>query len=260
MGILLLALCFSCVRSKPALSVDEADARKTEPVTPAEPVSPEVGEAPTKKPAQEAQPETVEKPHSSTVYIDPEGDDRPQTQSLIEASRAEKARRAKASEPVAVITNKNLSQFNKGKVTIVDPKVGSEKDPGAAALSQEEEKWRKRGLDIRLRWKEASERVRQLELDTAGWRRRFYAENDASIRDRQIKPEWDRTLDELRQARIAVETAQKDLTAFLEEGRAAGALPGWLREGAELEPPPPPASPGPTDAIAPPIAEIDPRS
>ena len=30
--------------------------------------------------------------------------------------------------------------------------------------------------------------------------------------------------------------AKAELEAFLEEGRRAGALPGWLREGAEQEP------------------------
>jgi len=36
---------------------------------------------------------------------------------------------------------------------------------------------------------------------SAGWRRRFYAENDPYARDSQIKPEWDRVLDRLGKAR-----------------------------------------------------------
>ncbi len=35
----------------------------------------------------------------------------------------------------------------------------------------------------------------QLEKEAAGWRRRFYAEDDPYVRDGQIKPEWDRVLD-----------------------------------------------------------------
>jgi hypothetical protein len=33
-----------------------------------------------------------------------------------------------------------------------------------------------------------------------------------------------------------VETAKQELATFLEEGRSAGALPGWLDEGIEDEP------------------------
>lgn len=265
MGILLAILSASCARAaKPVVTAEEP--KSEAPVTPAEPVTSDA--APAQEPAEPAAPtvpvaarksETEaeeKKPDSTTVYIDPGDSDKPRTRSLVEASRAEKERRAKASGPVTVITNKNLSQFKKGKVTVADPKAGDKKE-GGKDLNQDEENWRKRGLEIRIRWREATEHVKQLELDTAGWRRRFYSENDASIRDHQIKPEWDRTLDQLRQARIAVETAQKDLAKFLEEGRNAGALPGWLREGAELEPAVPPSTPSPTDSIEPPIAEID---
>ena len=37
--------------------------------------------------------------------------------------------------------------------------------------------------------------------------------------------------------RVATKGAE-EVAAFLEEGRRAGALPGWLREGIELEPEP----------------------
>ena len=52
-----------------------------------------------------------------------------------------------------------------------------------------------------------------------------------------IKPEWDRTLDRLHEARRTIDRAQEQLDLALEEGRIAGALPGWLRHGEELEPP-----------------------
>jgi hypothetical protein len=56
------------------------------------------------------------------------------------------------------------------------------------------------------------------------------------VRDGKIKPEWDRALDRLEQARREEVQAQRDLEEFLDDGRRAGALPGWLREGIELEP------------------------
>ena len=37
---------------------------------------------------------------------------------------------------------------------------------------------------------------------------------------------------------MEVEARQEELAQFLEEGREAGALPGWLREGIDLEPEP----------------------
>jgi hypothetical protein len=43
-------------------------------------------------------------------------------------------------------------------------------------------------------------------------------------------------LDRLEEARAEAETAKTELAELLEEGRAAGALPGWLREGVDEEP------------------------
>ncbi|MDH3745756.1 MAG: hypothetical protein OES47_11715, partial [Acidobacteriota bacterium] len=52
----------------------------------------------------------------------------------------------------------------------------------------------------------------------------------------QIKPAWDRALDRLEGARELVAEASTQLDELIEEGRRAGALPGWLREGIDLEP------------------------
>jgi hypothetical protein len=158
---------------------------------------------------------------------------------LVEAAKAERERRAHATEPVAVITDKTLPHLPKGQLTFAEP---SKKKAGAVTAGGEstdlhgEQYWRGRALEIRTRWKKTADEVKELEQSAAGWRRRFYAENDPYARDSQIKPEWDRVLDRLGKARSEVESVQKELTDFLEEGRRAGALPGWLREGAELEP------------------------
>ena len=45
-------------------------------------------------------------------------------------------------------------------------------------------------------------------------------------------------IEQLEEAHLEVEARQKELTLFLEGGREAGALPGWLREGIDLEPQP----------------------
>jgi hypothetical protein len=100
-----------------------------------------------------------------------------------------------------------------------------------------EEYWRAQALKLRLDWKEAVESVDDLEAEVQELRRRFYEEDDPFYRDNQIKPAWDRTLDLLAAAKTDAEDHERNLTRFLEEGRRAGALPGWLREGIELEPP-----------------------
>ena len=56
------------------------------------------------------------------------------------------------------------------------------------------------------------------------------------FRDNEIKPAWDRSLEELARARLLAEDSATRLDVFLDEGRMAGALPGWLREGREYEP------------------------
>jgi sporulation-control protein spo0M len=64
----------------------------------------------------------------------------------------------------------------------------------------------------------------------------FYREDDGFYRDQEIKPAWDKSLRDLDEARLMAVEMEKELELFLEAGRRAGALPGWLREGIELEP------------------------
>ncbi len=138
---------------------------------------------------------------------------------------------------MAVITDKNVTQ-SKGHLTVADPKKPAVSEVDAATLQavRDEQYWRSRALGIRTRLRQATDRVEDLELSAAGWRRRFYAEEDPYLRDGKIKPEWDRVLARLEETRNEVETSRKELDDFMEEGRRAGALPGWLREGGELEP------------------------
>lgn len=222
----------------PPPAVTRAAAPKEATPTPPTP-SAETTPAPSPDPPAETapQPTPVAKPSSTTDVVDPGGDTG--TKSLVQAAKAERERRAHAGEPVAVITDKSLPHLPKGQLTYAAPakkKIPAVKpDPGADA-ARDEQYWRGRALDIRTRWKKAAEEVKELEQSAAGWRRRFYAENDPYARDSQIKPEWDRVLDRLGKARAEVDAAKKELEDFQEEGRRAGALPGWLREGSELEP------------------------
>jgi hypothetical protein len=111
-------------------------------------------------------------------------------------------------------------------------------NPAAASAALTEEYWRSQALKIRLDWKTAVEEVDELQAEVADLRRRFYQEDDPFYRDNEIKPSWDRALDRLQEAKSAAEAQERKLSRFLDEGHRAGALPGWLREGIEYEPPP----------------------
>jgi hypothetical protein len=177
----------------------------------------------------------------SVTVIEPgTADEDSEGPSLVEAAAAERARRRTAPPTDIVITNKNLSEYAVGELTVA---VGSDdttvSDANAAALEErraEEEYWRSRALEIRTAWADAAERVEELEAEVFHLRQRFYAEDDGFYRDSQIKPAWDRAIEQLQDTNLEIEERQEELAAFLEEGREAGALPGWLREGVDLEP------------------------
>jgi len=234
----------------------ESPAAKTDPASPPEsaPAAP-----------QSSQPSPPVR-DDSAVVVDPGVEDgAPKT--LAEAAKAERERRARAGQPVAVINDKTLPKYaSQGQITVADPKDKGKKavaPAGAAAAVQpaaeahDEQYWRSRALEIRVKWKQAAEDVKELEQRSTELRQQFYGENDPLIRDNRIKPEWDRVLDRLRQAHLDVDAAAQELAKLLEEGRVAGAQPGWLREGEDLEPPgdakkkPAP----PAQSIEPPVLE-----
>jgi len=160
-------------------------------------------------------------------------------QQLLAASVREKSRREQAS-PVAVVTNENLAESAAGgqlTVAVVVPER-PDPDPDAVDTAPAEEYWRGRALEARIAWRDALDRVEELQTEVATLRRRFYAEDDPYYRDNEIKPAWDRALENLEHERANAQLAQDDLGRVLEEGRRAGALPGWLREGLDLEPRP----------------------
>jgi hypothetical protein len=218
---------------------------------------------PAAEPPQKAEPLRDDSP----VVVNSGGEeDNGKPVSLVEAAQAERERRAHAGRPVAVINDKTLPKYAaKGQITVADPrqrKGAAEAPPDpAASPAKDEQYWRGGVLDIRQRWRRAADDVKELEQRSTELRQKFYLESDTFARDNQIKPEWDRVLDKLRQARLDVEATQKELAQFLEEARAAGVMPGWLREGEEEEPEEPKkkeAAP-PLQAIDPPILEPPPH-
>jgi hypothetical protein len=198
--------------------------------------------------------------------VDPGVEDGNSPKTLVEAARAERERRAQVGTPAAiVITDKNIHQYAaKGQITVATPKEkkkGAVAPPVAADSTEQplhdEKYWRSHVLDIRLRWRAAADEIKKLEQQSTELRQRFYSENDPFVRDNRVKPEWDRVTDRLQKARIEAESSSQELAAFLEEGRRANALPGWLREGEDQEPPPVPVKKKnmlpPPQAIDPPV-------
>lgn len=255
--LLVAGLAVGCKAATPEPVTREA----SEP--PALPSSPSPKTSPTPAPppvSQEAKPAR----DSDPVVVDSGGASAPPT--LMEAARAERERRAGAGKPVAVITDKTLPGYaRKGQITIADPKKDKKApapaEEAAPAELRDEAYWRNRGLDIRERWRDSAADVKDLEQKATVLRQKFYLESDTFTRDNQIKPEWDRVLEKLRQARLDVESTQKELAEFLEEGRIANVIPGWLREGEEEEPeelPRKKEAGSPQQSIEPPVVEPPP--
>src|SRR5215203_194403 len=258
---LALALSSASCRGtpQPVVRADKTPPAKTAPADTPEPAP----KAPA--PIPEAPKETKQARDDDPVVVDPgvEDDYRPTT--LAEASRAERTRRAGAGASTVVINDKNLHKHaSKGQLTVASPKEKDQQEAAAAPPSadgRDEPYWRSRARNIRERWRYAADDVKKLEQKSTELRQKFYLESDTFNRDNQIKPEWDRVLDKLRQSRLDADEAQKELAEFLEEGRVADVMPGWLREGEDEEPEPAPRKPDstplgePVQSIEPPVME-----
>lgn len=186
--------------------------------------------------------------HVPTVKVIDPGDPDDEPTTLYEASELAKARKAEGQQrAVAEITDENLHELAAQADVIIlegDPDTPPPTAPGADSATgrsategeRGEEYWRNGVLERRMGWRRATDRIQELELESAALRQQFYAEEDPYVRDNQIKPAWDRVLDLLSQQRQEYDHNRQDLDQFVERGRQAGALPGWLGEGLELEP------------------------
>ncbi|MDX1643773.1 MAG: hypothetical protein R3244_05385, partial [Thermoanaerobaculia bacterium] len=168
-----------------------------------------------------------------TVVIEPPSGEAEQPKSLFAAAQAERARRARTGDSTVVITDKNLADHAAGgQLTFVE-EDDEESDQESAAdsgqeesdedaleeLAEDEAYWRDRVGDLRQTWREAIDRITELEERIAALRQDFYAEDDPFYRDSQIKPAWDRALEELDEARRRASEEQENLAVALEEGR-----------------------------------------
>ncbi|MFQ5350930.1 MAG: hypothetical protein ACE5EG_10850 [Thermoanaerobaculia bacterium] len=184
------------------------------------------------------------RPPPPQVVIEPAEPETDEQPTLAEAAQRERERRLQTGKPTVVITDANLQEHAVGQLTFMEDEApaasadGTGAGPAAAEEGPDEQYWRDRVREIRQRWADAATQVPALEERVAELRRRFYEADDPYYRDTRIKPAWDRAIDLIAQARAEAEAHRAELGAALEEGRLAGALPGWLREGIELEPVP----------------------
>jgi hypothetical protein len=255
LGLLLAALA-GCASPAPAAHPREPRQPPAAQETPVAQETPAPATTPTPTPAPSPEPEAAPR-GDEVVVIDPGGEAESSPHVLVDAARAERERRAHAAPSAIVINDKNLKQHATGQLTVATPgkKTGAAEAGTDPQPVRDEQYWRSRALEIRLRWRHAADDVKELEASAGGWRRRFYAENDLNVRNAQIKPEWDRVLDRLEEARAEVEASRKELAELLEEGRTAGALPGWLREGVDQEPQDEPEPSNTHKVIEPPKAD-----
>jgi|CXWL01.1.fsa_nt_gi type IV pilus biogenesis protein CpaD/CtpE len=215
--------------------------------------------APTPSPSASNPPGTPEPAFEATAVNDVEPRDSPNVvvlgssepqaeevqQGLVAAAMNERARRRDAEATKIVVNDKNLASYaSGGSITVLHESAAAQ--PSAPPANPDDHRgddesyWRGRARELRQDWADAAREVTELQKEAEGLRRRFYDADDPYVRDAQIKPAWDRALARLAEARDRVTARQDTLRGLMEEGRKAGALPGWLREGSELEPPRPP--------------------
>jgi hypothetical protein len=89
--------------------------------------------------------------------------------------------------------------------------------------------WKKLVKGAKDRITQTENRIRQLETESARLENDFYAWSDGNYRDRVIKPAWDKSRDDLQQARKDLDSANQNWDNMQEVARKAGAPPGWLR-------------------------------
>lgn len=199
--------------------------------------------APAPVPPPSEPPVSAPLPQTEPIVIDPgQVSSTTRADSLVEAAEAERRRRETSTGPAFVITDDNLKKHATGDLTVAAGGVDEvdedrAEEPSSGSEAQGEAYWRSALREARLSWRDAWERLGDQTELAASLRRRFYAEDDPWVRDTRIKPELDRVTAALGDLRARIDEARLAVTDLLEQGRRAGALPGWLREGVEFEPP-----------------------
>lgn len=167
------------------------------------------------------------------------------SQSLVEAAKKEKERRAKVSKPSKVINNETITEYLKGKEytpgTIEQageasaasseaksPKSKEEEYTGPTDLyGRNESYWRNRIQEAKDRIKALESEAENLQSQMNAMRRAFYAIDDPNQRE-LLNVQINKTFELIDKNKAELEEAKKELENIREEGRKSGALPGWI--------------------------------
>lgn len=229
-GLVASPLALLACASAPKAPPKEAGAPTVTPQT--------IAPAPAPTPSTVGEPVAAPVRGNEPVVIDEGKAEGAGEQDLATAAAAERQRRRTAAASTLVITDKNLAEHATGKLTLSQGTVTAPAGLSAPSsdVAKDEHYWRQRVHGLREQWATAVDAIGELEARAASLRTRFYAQDDPYVRDGEIKPAWDRALENLDASRERARAFEERLGEALEEGRQGGALPGWLRDGIELEP------------------------
>jgi hypothetical protein len=166
---------------------------------------------------------------------------------LVELSKKEKAKRAQTGDPHKVFTNKDIEAFkakNKqtgGKSASSSSTLKAEEQPQTQAETSYEDAppefdydkekiyWRGRYEEAKARIEKAQKDVDRLQPIVKQLQLTYVDSKDPSVMI-QFQDEVERKLSELQSAKKELDDAEKGMEELWEEGRKAGALPGWFRD------------------------------
>lgn len=167
------------------------------------------------------------------------------SQSLVEAAKKEKERRAKINKPSKVINNETLQEYlkDKGYTPGTIEQAGGTPPPSTEAKPEKEKQetyagptdlygrnedyWRNRIQSAKEKIKALEKEAEDLQSQMNAMRRAFYAIDDPNQRE-LLNVQINKTFELIDKNKIELEKAKKELEDIREEGRKSGALPGWI--------------------------------
>jgi hypothetical protein len=161
---------------------------------------------------------------------------------LQESREAREKKKEEAKKPsLGVITNESLKgpapAGSKSRLITTANHTGPSTAGSAAPMAsagrddkgRTEGDWRALAKAARDRIAKAESEVKRLDDEVRRLENDFYAWSDGNYRDRVIKPSWEQAKDDLKKARLEIDSAKATLADLEEEARKSNTPPGWLR-------------------------------
>jgi hypothetical protein len=95
--------------------------------------------------------------------------------------------------------------------------------------------WRQSVSELRSALRQTVEDLKRIELESTLLRQQFYSESDPFVRDSEVKPRWDRALDQLSALRKKAKQDRDALSSLLSEAKKAGISSEWLGDSANID-------------------------